>query len=73
MWLYIILFVSIVTSLFVGIRIGKLSHKRFGTINIDHSDTDGPFIFLELSCPLEELEKHKTVLMDIDNKDYIRK
>lgn len=57
-----IVFIFAVLFLWVGIRVGKRSIKKslidsqIGTINIDYSDPDGPYMFLSLAVPVTELK-----------------
>ena len=46
-------------------------HSQVGVLNIDRSDEDGPYVFLELKVPIDELSKKKKVLLDISNRDYL--
>lgn len=70
-----LLFIGIALSLFVGFLFG-IKHERertkpFGTIHVETSDPDGPYIFLELDkthSPDKLLcEKEVTFLVDVEN------
>lgn len=45
--------------------------KSIGKLRIDTSDTDGPFMFLELSKGVGDISARKQVLLEVDLKDYI--
>ncbi len=42
-----------------------------GTLRIDHSDSDGPFLFLELSKRIEWVISKKYVVLKVKSKDFI--
>lgn len=42
-----------------------------GTLRVDHSDPDGPFLFLELSKRVEAVISKKYVLLRVRAKDFI--
>lgn len=47
------------------------SQKPVGTLRIDTSDPDGPYLFLELHTPINEVMRHKTVTLDVNLESYI--
>lgn len=54
----------------IGFTIGSIK-KSVGTIRIDRSDPDGPYIFLELGIPVAKLETKKRALLRIRSENYI--
>lgn len=71
-------FVILGTCLFVAIAswiLGYLrgSHREnsVGTLRIDTSDPDGPYLFLELHIPVNEVVKQKQVTLDVNTQSYI--
>lgn len=42
-----------------------------GTLRVDHSDPDGPFLFLELSKRIEAVISKKYVVLKVKAKDLI--
>lgn len=40
--------------------------ETYGTILIETSDPDGPFLFLDLDKPIEEIAVHETVAFKVD-------
>ena len=42
-----------------------------GNLRVDHSDPDGPFLFLELSKQIEAVVRKKYVIMRVKKKDFI--
>lgn len=47
------------------------SQKPVGTLRIDTSDPDGPYLFLELHTPINEVMRHKIVTLDVNLESYI--
>ena len=47
------------------------SQKPVGTLRIDTSDPDGPYLFLELHTSINEVMLHKTVTLDVNLESYI--
>ena len=42
-----------------------------GTLRIDRSDEDGPYLFLELSKNIPAFDKKKKVIMSVRDENYI--
>lgn len=42
-----------------------------GTLRVDHSDSDGPFLFLELSKRVEAVVSKKYVVLRVKVKDFL--
>lgn len=63
--------------LFVGFILGfifchfKLKSRAIGTLRVDSSNEDGPYLFLELGKPLSKVISQKYAMVTIRNKDYI--
>lgn len=60
----------------LGYLIGKKQKKTktvyFGSLRIDQSEKEEPpKIFLELTCNLEELSKHKDISLKVIKKNYV--
>lgn len=60
----------------LGFWIGYLIyHKKpqdpIGTLRVDTSDPDGPYLFLELHTPVSEVMKQKQVTLDVNTQSYI--
>lgn len=45
--------------------------KTIGTIRIDRSDDDGPYMFLELDEPVSAFSNEKHVCVEIKNEDFL--
>lgn len=46
-------------------------HKTSGTLRIDTSDPDGPYMFLELGEGLRDITQKKEIILKVVIKDYI--
>ena len=42
-----------------------------GTLRVDCSDEDGPYMFLELGVPIEEIINKERVILIVNTKSYI--
>lgn len=66
---------------FVGALLGKwmfsMRQKKMsrrepvGTLVVDRSDPDGPFLFLELHSGVERIEREETVLLRVERRKYL--
>ena len=61
----------------IGIVVGSIITRMvtkpldFGTLRIDTSDPDGPFMFLELSKDVDTVASKKYVILKVNLKSYI--
>lgn len=61
----------------IGVVVGCIisavvrSVKSVGTLRLDTSDPDGPFMFLELSKGIPAIASKKYVLLKVNLKSYI--
>lgn len=68
--IYVFIFVvGIILGLVIERIMIKSSH--IGTLRIDNSDGDGPYLFLELSKNISSFNKRKSVLMTVKEENYI--
>lgn len=58
----------LIGAIFTGIVFRLL---LVGTLRVDHSDPDGPFLFLELSKRVESVVSKKHVVLRVEAKDFI--
>lgn len=60
-------------GILVGIILTGIVFRFFlvGTLKVDHSDPDGPFLFLELSKRIESVVSKKYVVLRVKVKDFI--
>ena len=54
-----------------GIHRLFLKKYRIGNLRIDNSDSDGPYLFLELTKNISAFDKKKQVILNVRNKSYI--
>ena len=68
---------ELVIILAIGIVVGSIITRivtkplDFGTLRIDTSDPDGPFMFLELSKDVDTVASKKYVILKVNLKNYI--
>ena len=59
----------------IGYGIAKIwsADRPVGTIRIDSSDPDGPYLFLELesAVQIERLKHQKVAMVNVKNENYI--
>lgn len=55
----------------LGYVFGNDRRKPIGTLRIDSSDPDGPYLFLELETDPSIITKEKSVLLKVDTRSYI--
>lgn len=57
----------------MGVILGKIlaRPRTIGTIRIDRSDEDGPYMFLELDKPLHTFEHAQYVCVEIKNVNFL--
>lgn len=69
----IMIFVIAICSVILGYIMAaeKYSKKTIGTLRIDSSDPDGPYLFLELETDPNIIKKEKHILLKVDTKSYI--
>ena len=68
---------ELVIILAIGIAVGSIITRiiirplDIGTLRIDTSDPDGPFMFLELSKDVDTVASKKYVILKVNLKSYI--
>ena len=68
---------ELVIILAIGIMVGSIITRiiirplDIGTLRIDTSDPDGPFMFLELSKDVNTVASKKYVVLKVNLKNYI--
>ena len=62
--------VFLICSYVFGYSLAKNQHKPIGTLRIDSSDPDGPYMFLELETDPGVIKKEKYVVLKVDTKSY---
>lgn len=64
---------GIALGIFIGIYISRWLLPKIGTLRMDRSDPDGPYLFLELSEDPKILGEYKEVRLDVKLEDYPQK
>lgn len=54
-----------------SITVAIFRRKCVGTLRVDTSDPDGPFIFLEASKSIDVIASQKSVMLNVNLKNYI--
>lgn len=54
------------------LRKDMFNPKIDGTVIIDHSDSDGPYIFLQLEKGVDSLTNRKLLYLEVDNQGLSR-
>ncbi|WP_290235367.1 MULTISPECIES: hypothetical protein [Bacteroides] len=54
-----------------GITVAIFKQKCIGALRVDTSDPDGPFIFLEASKSIDFIASKKSVMLEVNLKNYI--
>ena len=52
-------------------KIDEENSHIVGTLRVDCSDEDGPYMFLELGVPMEEIVNKERVMLIVNTKSYI--
>lgn len=67
----IAIIVFLICGYVLGYSLAKNQHKPIGTLRVDSSDPDGPYMFLELSTDPNNIKKEKYVTLRVNTKSYI--
>lgn len=65
--------ILLTVGIVIGVVLSFISRKRkaVGILRIDKSDSDGPYIFLELKKGIGDIVTKKTVLLEVKQEDFI--
>lgn len=57
----------------LGYKISSIKYSKIadGTLRIDSSDPDGPYMFLELDTSLNNITKEEYITLRVDTRSYI--
>ena len=64
---------GIALGIFIGVHISRRLQPKIGTLRMDRSDPDGPYLFLELREDPKILGEYKEVRLDVKLEDYPQK
>lgn len=73
---YIVAAIGVLVGVLFGLIFSRALRKKetqeiLGTLVVDRSDPDGPFLFLELYSSIEQVEASEAVLLKVEKKRYL--
>ena len=65
--------VYLVIGVLIGFSVSYIICRKHpvGFLRIDKSDSDGPYLFLELKKSVDEVAAEKTILLEVKREDFI--
>lgn len=65
--------IYVAVGILIGFAVSAISRRKHpvGFLRIDKSDSDGPYLFLELKKSVNEIVTQKTVLLEVKREDFI--
>lgn len=65
--------IYVVVGILIGFAVSAIIRQKHpvGFLRIDKSDSDGPYLFLELKKSVNEIVTQKTVLLEVKREDFI--
>lgn len=66
---YITLLIGFVVGVVIGFIFARA--RTIGTLRIDNSDGDGPYLFVELNKSISDISTAKTVKLAVRVEDFI--
>lgn len=68
----LVICIGVVSGIIVGLIPYILDKRKtsVGTLKIDTSDNDGPYLFLELHKDVSEIYNQKKITLDVDPTDF---
>lgn len=65
--------VYVVVGIMIGFVVSFIIRRKHpvGFLRIDKSDSDGPYLFLELKKSVNEIISQRTVLLEMKREDFI--
>ena len=65
--------VYLVIGVLIGFSVSYIicQKRPVGFLRIDKSDSDGPYLFLELKKSVDEVVAQKTILLEVKREDFI--
>ena len=65
--------VYLVIGVLIGFSVSYIICRKHpvGFLRIDKSDSDGPYLFLELKKSVDEVVAQKTILLEVKREDFI--
>lgn len=65
--------VYVVVGIMIGFVVSSIIRRKHpvGSLRIDKSDPDGPYLFLELKKSVNEIIAQRTILLEVKREDFI--
>jgi hypothetical protein len=65
--------IYVAVGILIGFAVSAIIRRKHpvGFLRIDKSDSDGPYLFLELKKSVNEIVTQKTVLLEVKREDFI--
>jgi hypothetical protein len=65
--------IYVVIGVLIGFAVSSIIRRKHpvGFLRIDKSDSDGPYLFLELKKSVNEIVTQKTILLEVKLEDFI--
>lgn len=65
--------IYVVIGILIGFVVSSIIRRKhpIGFLRIDKSDSDGPYLFLELKKSIDEIISQRTVLLEVKREDFI--
>ena len=65
--------IYVVVGILIGFAVSAIIRRKHpvGFLRIDKSDSDGPYLFLELKTSVNEIIAQRTVLLEVKREDFI--
>ena len=65
--------IYVIIGIMIGFIVSSIIRRKHpvGFLRIDKSDSDGPYLFLELKKSVNEIVTQKTVLLEVKREDFI--
>lgn len=65
--------IYVIIGIVIGFAVSFIIRRKHpvGFLRIDKSDSDGPYLFLELKKSVNEIISQRTVLLEVKREDFI--
>lgn len=65
--------IYVIIGIVIGFAVSFIIRRKHlvGFLRIDKSDSDGPYLFLELKKSINEIVTQRTVLLEVKREDFI--
>lgn len=65
--------IYVIIGIVIGFAVSFIIYRKHpvGFLRIDKSDSDGPYLFLELKKSVNEIIAQRTILLEVKREDFI--